>query len=101
MAAFQEDPLNQTLKFDAKLKFWRPAGETEIKHEERFEEGRSEEGEKHVKRGMWRHEAPKTLLNALANMEVSSICSTYSSTQGKWHMKNMHTYTINSEHVKS
>ncbi|XP_017325788.1 serine/threonine-protein kinase Nek5 isoform X1 [Ictalurus punctatus] len=79
----EEDPLNQTLKFDAKLKFWRPAGETEIKHEERFEEGRSEEGEKHVKRGMWRHEAPKTLLNALANMEVSSICSTYSSTQAR------------------
>ncbi|KAB5576685.1 hypothetical protein PHYPO_G00200690 [Pangasianodon hypophthalmus] len=77
----EEDPLNQTLKFDAELKFWRPAGETEIKPEERVEEERSDEGEKQVKRGMWRHEAPQTLLNALANMEVSSICSTYSSTQ--------------------
>lgn len=91
MAACQEDPLNQTLKFDAELNFWRTAGEIKIKPEERAEEGGSEEGEKHVKRGMWRHEAPQTLLNALANMKVSSICSTYSSTQGKWYMKNMHT----------
>ncbi|KAK3569139.1 hypothetical protein QTP86_025455 [Hemibagrus guttatus] len=79
----EEDPLNQTLKFDAELKLWRPAGETEIKPEGGVEEGRSEDEEKHEKRGMWRHEAPQTLLNALANMEVSSTCSTFSSTQGK------------------
>lgn len=91
VAACQEDPLNQTLKFDAELKFCRPAGEIEIKPEERVEEESSEEGEKHVKRGMWRHEAPQTLLNALANMEVSSTCCTYSSTQGKWDMNNIHT----------
>lgn len=90
VAACQEDPLNQTLKFDAELKFWRPTGETEFKPEERAEEGGSE-GEKRVKRGMWRNQAPQTLLNALANMEVSSICSTHSSTQGEWDMQNMHT----------
>ncbi|KAF5891541.1 serine/threonine-protein kinase Nek5-like, partial [Clarias magur] len=77
----EEDPLNQTLKFDAELKLWRPAGEAEIKPEARAEEGRSEEVEEHVKRGMWRQEAPQTLMNALANMEVLSICSTYSHTQ--------------------
>ncbi|XP_058247904.1 serine/threonine-protein kinase Nek5 isoform X1 [Hemibagrus wyckioides] len=79
----EEDPLNQTLKFDAELKLWRPAGEAEIKPEGGVEEERSEEEEKREKRGMWQHEAPQTLLNALANMEVSSTCSTFSSTQGK------------------
>lgn len=82
----QEDPLNQTLKFDAELKLWRPAGEAEIKSEGGVEEERSEEKEKREKRGMWRHGAPQTRLNALANMEVSSTCSTFSSTQGKWNM---------------
>lgn len=91
VAACQEDPLNQTLKFDAELKFWRAADAIEIKPEERVEKERSEKGEEHVKRAIWRHEAPQTLLNALANMEVSSTCSIYSSTQGMWEMNNMHT----------
>ncbi|XP_060793223.1 serine/threonine-protein kinase Nek5 isoform X2 [Neoarius graeffei] len=79
----EEDPLNQTLKFDAELKFWRAADAIEIKPEERVEKERSEKGEEHVKRAIWRHEAPQTLLNALANMEVSSTCSIYSSTQAR------------------
>ncbi|XP_060733208.1 serine/threonine-protein kinase Nek5 [Tachysurus vachellii] len=76
----EDDPLNKTLKFDAELHLWRPGGETETKPEEGLEEQRSEE-ETCEKRGMWRHEAPQTLLNALANMEISSTCTTYSSTQ--------------------
>ncbi|KAM9486299.1 serine/threonine-protein kinase Nek5 isoform 1-T2 [Clarias gariepinus] len=77
----EEDPLNQTLKFDAELKLWGPAGEAEIKPDGRAEEEKSVEAEKHGKRGVWRQGAPQTLMNALANMEVLSICSTYSCTQ--------------------
>ncbi|XP_027001274.1 serine/threonine-protein kinase Nek5 isoform X2 [Tachysurus fulvidraco] len=76
----EDDPLNKTLKFDAELNLWRPGAETENKPGGGVEEQRSEE-ETCEKRGMWRHEAPQTLLNALANMEVSSTCTTYSSTQ--------------------
>lgn len=93
MAVRQEDPLNQTLKFDAELKLWGPAGEAEIKPDGRAEEEKSVEAEKHGKRGVWRQGAPQTLMNALANMEVLSICSTYSCTQSKWGTKSTHTLT--------
>lgn len=104
MAACQEDPLNQTLKFDAELKFQRPKCESEIKSEVRVVTNMTEdesEGEKPVRRGVWQHKAPQTLLNALANMEVSSICSSCSSTQGKWGIQNINTpaTTVNKHQV--
>ncbi|XP_066542812.1 serine/threonine-protein kinase Nek5 isoform X2 [Hoplias malabaricus] len=84
----EEDPLNQTLRFDAtpELRLWnRPEKESEVNAEIRSEEqeGSSERGggEECVKRRAWRQKAPQTLLNALENMEVSSLCSTASSSQ--------------------
>ncbi|KAI5107556.1 serine/threonine-protein kinase Nek5 [Silurus meridionalis] len=62
----------------ANHKLSRPAGKADVKPEERVEEEEESEGEKRVRRGLWRHEAPQTLLNALANMKVFM----YSSTQG-------------------
>ncbi|KAI4892171.1 hypothetical protein NFI96_025686, partial [Prochilodus magdalenae] len=86
----EEDPLNQTLRFDAgqELRLWdRPSRESEVSvkviPEESMEEGGSERRrgaaeEECVKRRAWKQEAPQTLLNALANMEVSSLCTTAS-----------------------
>ncbi|KAI5628595.1 serine/threonine-protein kinase Nek5 [Silurus asotus] len=54
----------------------RPAGEADVKPEERVEEEEESEGEKRVRRGLWRREAPQTLLNALANMKVFMYSST-------------------------
>ncbi|XP_037395084.1 serine/threonine-protein kinase Nek5 [Pygocentrus nattereri] len=84
----EEDLLNQTLRFDAgpELQLWnRPARDSEVsvkaKTEESVEEGVNERGrgggggDGCVKRRAWRQEAPQTLLNALAHMEVSSLCS--------------------------
>ncbi|XP_072542760.1 serine/threonine-protein kinase Nek5 [Salminus brasiliensis] len=80
----EEDPLNQTLRFDAELELqlWnRPTRETEVSAEVRPEEGLEQGGgDEDMKRGVWRREAPQTLLNALANMEVSSLGSTACST---------------------
>ncbi|XP_023687494.2 serine/threonine-protein kinase Nek5 isoform X3 [Paramormyrops kingsleyae] len=64
------DPLNQTLTFQA--------GE-ELKHREWIGVGAkpvAEEDPEAVRRKGWGKEAPGTLLGALANMEVSSICTT-------------------------
>ncbi|XP_048834125.1 serine/threonine-protein kinase Nek5 isoform X2 [Brienomyrus brachyistius] len=63
------DPLNQTLTFQA--------GE-ELKHREWIGVGANAvaaEGPEVVRRKGWGKEAPRTLLGALANMEVSSICT--------------------------
>ncbi|KAI4898149.1 hypothetical protein NFI96_023062, partial [Prochilodus magdalenae] len=86
----EEDPLNQTLRFDAgqELRLLdRPSRESEVSvkviPEESMEEGGNERRrgaaeEECVKRRAWKQEAPQTLLNALANMEVSSLCTTAS-----------------------
>ncbi|KAF7709929.1 hypothetical protein HF521_016779 [Silurus meridionalis] len=60
----------------ANHKLSRPAGKADVKPEERVEEEEESEGEKRVRRGLWRHEAPQTLLNALANMKVFMYSST-------------------------
>lgn len=84
---FQEDPLNQTLTFDAghEIRFWnRDEAESEDKPEENIEANLC------VKRKVWDQKAPQTLLNILANMEVSSVCSTFYSECGVYDMKNIH-----------
>lgn len=63
------DPLNQTLTFQA--------GE-ELKHREWIgveAKAVAEEDPGAVRRKGWGKEAPRTLLGALANMEVSSTCT--------------------------
>uniref|UniRef100_A0A3B1JKU1 non-specific serine/threonine protein kinase n=1 Tax=Astyanax mexicanus TaxID=7994 RepID=A0A3B1JKU1_ASTMX len=84
----EEDLLNQTLRFDAELKLqlWNRSAEDpdvteEVNPEEGVEGGGGGGEEECVRRGVWRREAPQTLLKALANIEVSSLCSTAASTQ--------------------
>ncbi|XP_062862399.1 serine/threonine-protein kinase Nek5-like isoform X2 [Trichomycterus rosablanca] len=84
--ADEEVPLNQTLTFDAgqEIRFWNiTEANSEDKPEENIEEGAEKEAKMCVKRKMWDQKAPQTLLNVLANMEVSSVCSTFSSECGE------------------
>ena len=108
MCVCQEDLLNQTLRFDAgpELQLWnKPARDSEVsvkvKTEESMEEGVNERGrggggDGCVKRRAWRQEAPQTLLNALADMEVSSLCS-IASQPGEQNLTDTRSYRLKGE----